>query len=67
MRQINPMIERTPEGFDVQVKAAIQEIGSELLLEMGSMLCSASLPDRLYGGFIAFLIYVVCETGQEEL
>jgi hypothetical protein len=57
MRQINPMIERTPEGFDVQVKAAIQEIGSEHLREMRTMMSTPTEPDRLYGAFIAILIY----------
>jgi hypothetical protein len=28
MRQINTIIERTPEDFDAQVNAVIQEIGS---------------------------------------
>ena len=27
MRQINTILEQTPEGFDAQVNAAIQEIG----------------------------------------
>ena len=33
MRQIKTIIDRTPEGFDAQVNAAIQEIGSEHLRE----------------------------------
>ena len=29
MRQINTILDQTPEGFDAQVKAAIQAIGAE--------------------------------------
>ena len=34
MRQIKTILDRTPEGFDAQVDAAIQEIGSEHLREI---------------------------------
>jgi hypothetical protein len=67
MRQINPMIERTPEGFDAQVNAVIQEIGSEHLREIRTMKSTPTEPDRLYGAFIAILIYDLLETGQEEV
>jgi hypothetical protein len=67
MRQIKPMIERTPEGFDAQVNAVIQEIGSEHLREIHTMMSTPAEPDRLYGAFIAILIYDLLETGQEEL
>jgi hypothetical protein len=67
MRQINPMIERTPEGFDAQVNAVIQEIGSEHLREIRTMMSPPTEPDHLYGAFIAILIYDLLETGQEEV
>jgi hypothetical protein len=56
MRQINPIIERTPEGFDAQVNAVIQEIGSEHLREIRTMMSTPTEPDRLYGAFIAILM-----------
>jgi len=59
-------IERTPEGFDAQVNAAIQEISSEHLREIRTMMSTPTEPDRLYGAFIAILIYDLLETGQEE-
>jgi hypothetical protein len=66
MRQIKTIIERTPEGFDAQVNAAIQEIGSEHLREIRTMLSTPTEPDCLYGACIAILIYDLLETGQEE-
>jgi len=66
MRQIKTIIERTPEGFDAQVNAAIQEIGSDHLREIRTMMSTPTEPDRLYGAFIAILIYDLLETGQEE-
>jgi hypothetical protein len=56
MRQIKPRIERTPEGFDAQVNAVIQEIGSEHLREIRTMMSTPTEPDRLYGAFIAILM-----------
>ena len=67
MRQLKTIIDRTPEGFDAQVNAAIQEIGSEHLREIRTMISAPIEPDRLYGAFIAILIYDLLETGQEEL
>jgi hypothetical protein len=67
MRQIKTIIERTPEGFDAQVNAAIREIGSEHLREIRTMMSTCTEPDRLYGAFIAILIYDLLETGQEEI
>ena len=56
MRQINIMLDQTPEGFDAQVKAAIQKIGSEPLREIRTLMRIPTAPDRLYGAFIAILI-----------
>jgi hypothetical protein len=67
MRQIKTIIDRTPEGFDAQVNAAIQEIGSEHLREIRTMMSPLTEPERPYGAFIAILIYDLLETGQEEL
>ena len=67
MRQIKTIIDRTPEGFDAQVNTAIQEIGSEHLREIRTMMSTPTEPDRLYGAFIAILIYDLLEMGQEEL
>jgi hypothetical protein len=67
MRQIKTIIERTPESFDAEVNAAIHEIGSEHLRELRTMMSTPTEPDRLYGAFIAILIYDLLETGQEEL
>jgi hypothetical protein len=67
MRQIKTIIDLTPEGFDAQVNAAIQEIGSEHLREIRTMMSTPTEPERLYGVFIAILIYDLLETGQEEL
>jgi hypothetical protein len=67
MRQIKTIIDRTPEGFDVQVNAAIQEIGSEHLREIRTMMGTPTEPAHLNGAFIAILIYDLLETGQEEL
>jgi hypothetical protein len=66
MRQIKTILERTPEGFDAQVNAAIQEIGAEHLREIRTMMSIPTEPDRLDGAFIAILIYDLIETGQEE-
>jgi hypothetical protein len=66
MRQIKTILDRTPEGFDAQVNAAIQKIGSEHLREIRTMMSTSSEPDRLYAAFIAILIYDLLETGQEE-
>ena len=66
MRQIKTIIETTPERFDTQVNAAIHEIGSEHLREVRTMVSTPTEPDRLYGAFIAILIYDLLETGQEE-
>jgi hypothetical protein len=67
MRQIKTIIDRTPEGFDAQVNAAIQEIGSDHLREIRTMMSTSTEPDRLNGDFIAILIYDLLETGQEEV
>jgi hypothetical protein len=67
MRQIKTITEATPEGFDAQVNATIQEIGSEHLREIRTMMGTPTEPDRLHGTFIAILIYDLLETGQEEL
>jgi hypothetical protein len=67
MRQIKTMIKRMPEGFDAQVNAVIQEIGPEHLREIRTMMSTPTEPDRLYGAFIAILIYDLLEMGQEEL
>jgi hypothetical protein len=67
MRQIKTIIDRTPEAFDAQVNTAIQEIGSEHLREIRTMVSTPTEPDRPYGAFIAILIYDLLETGQEEL
>jgi hypothetical protein len=67
MRQIKTILERTPEGFDAQVNAAIQEIGSEHLREIRTMVSTPTEPDCLSGAFIAILIYDLLETGQEDL
>lgn len=66
MRQIKTIIEPTPEGFDAQVNAAIQEIGAEHLREIRTMTGTPTAPDCLSGAFIAILIYDLLETGQEE-
>jgi hypothetical protein len=57
MRQINTILERTPEGFDAQVNAAIQEIGSAHLREIRTMMSTPTEPDCLSGAFIAILVY----------
>jgi hypothetical membrane protein len=55
MRQITTILEQTPEGFDTQVNAAIQKIGSEHLREIRTVvntptaLCVVLL--ALVGGF----------------
>jgi hypothetical protein len=67
MRQIKTIIDQTPEGFDAQVNTAIQEIGSEHLREIRTMMSTPTEPERLYGAFIAILIYDLLETGQEEI
>ena len=67
MRQIKTIIEPTPQGFDAQVNAAIQEIGAEHLREIRTMTGTPTGPDCLSGAFIAILIYDLLETGQEEL
>jgi hypothetical protein len=67
MRQIKTIIDRTPEGFDAQVNATIQEIGSEHLREIRTMLSTPTEPDRLHGAFIAILIFDLVQTGQEDL
>ena len=66
MRQIKTILDQTPEGFDAQVNAAIQEIGSEHLREIRTLMSTPTAPDRLHGAFIAILIYDLFETGQEE-
>ena len=58
MRQIKTIIDRTPEGFDAQVNTAIQEIGSEHLREIRTMMSTPTDPDHIYD---------LLETGQEEL
>jgi hypothetical protein len=65
MRQIKTILDQTPEGFDAQVNAAIQEIGSEHLREIRTLMSTPTAPDRLHGAFIAILIYDLLETGQE--
>lgn len=65
MRQIKTILEQTPEGFDAQVNAAIQEIGSEHLREIRTLMRTPTAPDRLHGAFIAILIDDLVETGQE--
>jgi len=67
MRQIKTIIDRTPVGFDAQVNAAIQEVGSEHLREIRTIMNTPTEPHRLSGAFIAILIYDLLETGQEEL
>ena len=67
MRQIKTILERTPEDFDAQVNAAIQEIGSEHLREIRTEVSPPTEPGRLHGAFIAILIYDLEETGQEPL
>jgi hypothetical protein len=67
MWQIKTIIERTPEGFGAQVNAAIQQIGSEHLREIRTMMSTPTEPDRLSGAFIAILFCDLLETGQEEL
>jgi hypothetical protein len=67
MRQIKTILEQTPEGFDTQVNAAIQQIGSEYLREIRTVVSTPTEPDRLDGAFIAILIYDLEETGQEPL
>jgi hypothetical protein len=67
MRQIKTIIDRTPEGFDAQVNAAIHEIGSEHLREIRTMMSVSRESDHLDGAFIAILIYDLLETGQEEI
>ena len=42
MRQIKTIIDRTPEGFDAQVNAAIQEIGSEHLREVRTLMSTTT-------------------------
>ena len=49
-----------------QVNAAIQEIGSEHLREICTMMSTPTELDRLYGTLIAILIYDLLEAGQEE-
>jgi hypothetical protein len=65
MRQIKTILDQTPEGFDAQVNAAVQEIGSEHLREIRTLMSTPTAPDRLPGAFIAILIYDLLETGQE--
>ena len=67
MRQIKTILEQTPEGFDTQVNAAIQQIGSEHLREIRTVMSTPTAPDRHDGSFIAILIYDLEETGQEPL
>jgi hypothetical protein len=67
MRQIKTIIDRTPEGFDAQVNAAIQEIGSEHLREIRTLMSPTTELARPDAGFIAILIYDLLETGQEEV
>jgi hypothetical protein len=66
LRQIKTILERTPEGFEAQVNVAIQEIGSEHLREIRTMMSTPTELDRLSGACIAILIYNLLETGQEE-
>jgi hypothetical protein len=65
MRQINTILDQTPEGFDAQVNATIQAIGAEHLREIRTLVSTPTAPDRLHGAFIAILIYDLVETGQE--
>jgi hypothetical protein len=65
MWQINTILDQTPEGFDAQVNAAIQAIGSEHLREIRTLMSTPTAPDRLHGAFIAILIDDLFETGQE--
>jgi hypothetical protein len=65
MRQINTILDQTPEGFDAQVNAAIQAIGAEHLREIRTLMRTPTAPDRLSGAFIAILIDDLVETGQE--
>jgi uncharacterized protein YbcC (UPF0753/DUF2309 family) len=67
MRQIKTILEQTSEDFDIQVNAAMQKIGSEHLREIRTVVSTPTQPDRLYGAFIAILIYDLEETGQEPL
>jgi hypothetical protein len=48
------------------VNAAIQEIGSEHLREIRTLVSTPTAPDRLHGAFVAILVYDLFETGQEE-
>ncbi len=66
MRQIKTILDQTPEGFDAQVNAAIQEIGSEHLREIRTLVSPPTAPDRLHGALVAILVYDLFETGQEE-
>ena len=59
MRQIKTIIDRTPEGFDAQVNTAIQEIGSEHLREIRTMMStplnlSASMGPSSRSSFMTF-------------
>jgi hypothetical protein len=65
MRQIQTILEQTPEGFDAHVNAAIQAIGAEHLREIRTLVSTPTAPDRLQGAFVAILIYDLVETGQE--
>jgi hypothetical protein len=65
MRQIKTILNQTPEGFDAQVNAAIQAIGSEHLREIRTLMSTPTAPDRLHGALIAILIDDLLETGQE--
>jgi hypothetical protein len=65
MRQIQTILEQTPEGFDAHVNAAIQAIGAEHLREIRTLTGTPTAPDRPPGAFIAILIYDLIETGQE--
>jgi hypothetical protein len=65
MRQINTILDQTPEGFDAQVNAAIQAIGAEHLREIRTPMSTSTAPDRLHGAFVAILIDDLVETGQE--
>jgi hypothetical protein len=66
VRQLKTILDQTPEGFDAQVNAAIQAIGTEHLREIRTLVSTPTAPDRLPGAFIAILIYDLVETGQEE-
>jgi hypothetical protein len=63
MRQIKTIIDRTSQGFDAQVNAAIHDIGSEHLREIRTMMSTPTEPDRLHGALIAILIYDLLKTG----